>query len=190
MIANIDVTNCLIDLDNYKDSKGIYYNLKNHFKYYIKMNAWQKYITKLNLKVYNVNKSPFSSIIVYKCDYDYFNTSECKHESQKIKFKKKNDRYEGTFEKKNTLNKHIFLFLEIIPEYDIQYMVAETTITEYFGVNIFALVLIIILIIILVLMILYIINHYKKCLSKTTKNVSSTNLASNNQNETELISKQ
>ena len=188
MIANIDITDCYIGLDNYKNSKGIFYFLKSQIKYYIEMNAWESYITKLNLKVYNMIKAPFSSIVIYECFKRVGNFSYCeKIKPQIIEFKKNNDIYEATIEKKNTLNKHIYLFIEIMPEYDIQYMIAETTIDEYSkNINISALIIFIIEIIILILMILYIINHFRKCIPSKSKKVSLT--ASNNQIENELIS--
>ena len=45
MSVNIDVTDCLIDLENYKNFNGKYYFLQSQYKYYIKMNAWKNYIT-------------------------------------------------------------------------------------------------------------------------------------------------
>ena len=88
MIANINITDCFIDLDNYKNFQGKYYFFKSHIKYYIRMNAWQKYITKLNLKIYNVIKAPFSSIRIYESFY--YDFSKCvKNKTQKINFKKK-----------------------------------------------------------------------------------------------------
>ena len=91
MIANIEATDCYIYFDNYKNFQGIYYFLKSHFKYYIEMNAWQNYITKFNLKAYNVSKAPFSSLRIYDCySGGYRDLSYCqKNRSQKIKFKKK-----------------------------------------------------------------------------------------------------
>ena len=153
------------------------------------MNAWQNYITKFNLKAYNVSKAPFSSLKIYDCYYNYRDLSYChKNRTQKIKFKKNNDRYEASFEKKNTLNIHTFLYIEIMPEIDINYMVVETSIVDYFKISTSTLILIIIVIIILILMILYIINHFKKCIKLKSKNSSSADLALNKQNENELIS--
>ena len=101
MIANIDEIIGYINIDNYKNFQGIYYFFKSHFKYYIEMNAWQNYITKFNLKAYNVSKAPFSSLKIYDCYYNYRDLSYChKNRTQKIKFKKNNDRYEASFEKK------------------------------------------------------------------------------------------
>ena len=192
MSVNIDVTDCLIDLENYKNFNGKYYFLKSQYKYYIKMNAWKNYITKLNLKAYNVSKAPFSSILIRECYYEngvYGNINECEKKStQKIKFKKINDRYEATFEKKNTLDRHLYLFIEIIPECDIQYIVAETKINEYFKISTSTLIITIIIIIILIIMILYIIIHFIKCLSLKSKQLSLKDLAPNQQNEQELIS--
>ena len=52
----------------------------------------EKYITKLNLKAYNVSKATFSSLRIYDCCYSggYGDLSYCKkNRTQKIKFKKK-----------------------------------------------------------------------------------------------------
>ena len=38
---------------------------------------------------------------------------------EKINFEKKNNVYEATIEKENNLDKHLFLYIEIISEYDI-----------------------------------------------------------------------
>ena len=189
MIANINVTDCFIDLDNYKNFQGKYYFFKNHIKYYIRMNAWQKYITKLNLKTYNVIKAPFSSIRIYESFYEHY-YKYIKNKTQKIKFKKKNDSYEAAFEKKNTFDRHIFLTIEFMPEYDIQYIIAETTISDYFKISTLALILIIIVIIILILMILSIILHFKKCKCKLlkSKDLSPNELVPNIQNQKKLIS--
>ena len=66
MLTNIDITDCLINLNNYDYSKGIY-NLKRNLIYYIKMNAWTNYKTNLNLKIYNISSPPFSFIQIYEC---------------------------------------------------------------------------------------------------------------------------
>ena len=189
IIANIEVIDCFIDFDNYENFQGIHYFLNSHFKYYMKMNAWKNYITKYNLKAYNVSKSPFSSMIIYECYHEYYQNLSYweKKKTQKIKFKKKNDRYEGNFEKKNTLNKHIFLFIEFMPECDIQYLIAETKITEYSKINTLALILIILEIIIFTPMIIYFIYLLKKCKIKKSTNLS-TNLAPKNKDRNELIS--
>ena len=75
-----------------------------------------------------------------------------------------------------------------MPEIDINYMVVETSIADYFKISTSTLILIIIVIIILILMIIYIINHFKKCIKLKSKNLSSTELVPNMQNKNELIS--
>jgi hypothetical protein len=124
MLTNVDITDCFIDLDNYQYSKGIY-NLKRNLRYYIKMNAWSNYKTNLNLKIYNISNTPFSFIKIYECLRPEFNQCE-KSITEIISFEKKNNIYETTIEKDNTLNKHLYLYIEIISEYDIKYMIAET----------------------------------------------------------------
>ena len=76
-----------------------------------------------------------------------------------------------------------------MPEYDIQYIVAETTISDYFKISTLALIVIIIEIIILILIILFIILHFKKCKCKLLKSKSlpPNDLFANNQNLKELI---
>ena len=178
MIARIDVFDCSIDLDNYKYSKDIY-SLKSHFKYYIKMNAWPNYITKLNLKIYNVTNIPFSSMIIHDCDYSSY--TNCEDNSKKIEFKVKNNIYETTIERKNSLKKRRYLLLEIMPELDIKYMIAETEINEYFQINNGTLAVIIIEIIILIFFIIYIVNHFKKCIKPRSKDLSLEDLDPNNE---------
>ena len=181
----VDVTDCLINMDNYKYFKGIYY-LKSNYTYYIKMNAWSNHKTKLNLKFYNMSKMPFSFIKIHESFYAYSMSQWKKNTTKQIKFKEKNNILEITIEKKNTLNAHIFLFIEITPDYDINYMVAEAQITENFKIDdIGSIIIIIIEIIIFSLMILYIINHFKKCIKclSKSKDISLSNLDLNNQNE-------
>ena len=179
MNIKVYVVDCLLDLDNYKYSKGIY-SLKNHYIYYIKMNAWLDHTTKLKLKLYNMNNKPFSFIEIHECFYPYFVSQWKKNITKKIKFKKNKNNYELTYEKKNNLNKHLFLFIEFIPEYDINYMIAETTISKTFRADIATIIVIIIEIIIFILLVLCIINHFKKCKLLKSKD---TNLDPNNLNE-------
>ena len=174
MLANPEVHDCYIDLDNYEHSKGIF-NLKKNLIYYIKMNAWSTYKTNLILKAYNINSSPFTSIKIHECYRPYFLSFCEKNITKKIKFINKNNLYEATIEKENTnLNKHLFLFIEIIPEIDINYMVMETTINDYFKINTSTLIVIIFEIITLILMILCIIIHFKKSKLSKSKNISSS----------------
>ena len=174
MLTNIEIIDCFIDLDNYEYSKGIY-NLKKNLKYYIKMNAWTNYKTNLNLKMYNISSIPFSFIQIYECLQPNV-LSKCeKNITEKINFEKINNSiYEATIEKENNLNKHLFLYIVIIPEYDINYMVAETTIFKKSKnkINTSELILIIIEILVIILMILYIIYLVRKCiLSKSDKDL-------------------
>ena len=182
----VEVTDCLIDLDNYKYAKGIYYYLKKDYTYYIKMNAWIKHKTTLNLKFYNMNNIPFSFIKIHECFYPYFMSQWTKNITKQIAFKKKDNVYELTFEKKNTLNKHLFLYIEITPENYINYMVAEAKISKNFKIDdITSIILIIVEIIIFIIMILYIIIHFKKCklFKSKSKYLSLNSLDVNNQNE-------
>ena len=150
------------------------------------MNAWSNYKTNLNLKIYNISNTPFSFIKIYECLRPEFNQCE-KSITEIISFEKKNNIYETTIEKDNTLNKHLFLYIEIISEYDINYMVAETTINKNSKnkINITELILIIIEIFVIILMMLYIIYLIRKCiLSKSKdKDLSISSLDQNNQNE-------
>ena len=150
------------------------------------MNAWTNHKTKLNLKFYNMSNMPFSFIKIHESFYPYSMSQWKKNTTKQIKFKEKNNILELTIEKKNTLNAHIFLFIEITPDYDINYMVAEAEITENFKIDdIGSIIIIIIEIIIFILMILYIINHFKKCIKclSKSKDISLSNLDLNNQNE-------
>ena len=174
MVASIDIVDYYIDNENYKYSKEIY-SLKSHFKYYIKMNS------KLNLKIYNVSHIPFSSMIIYECYYiSYYS---CKKISSKNKFKIQNNSYEISFEKKHNLDERLLLIFEIMPEYDINYMVAETEIIEYFKINTTALIFAIIEIIFLIIIIIYIVYLFRKCLKPKSKDFSLTDLAPNHENE-------
>ena len=107
--------------------------------------------------------------------------------TEKIKFGKKNNIYEAIIEKENNLDKHLFLYIEIISEYDIDYMAVETAINKNSKnkINNTELILIIIEIFIIILMILYIIYLIRKCiLSKSKyKDLSISSFDTNNKNE-------
>ena len=184
MLTNIEITDCLIDLNNYNYSKKIY-NIKRNIIYYIKMNAWTNYKTNLNLKIYNLSSPPFYYIQIYDCSsFSYLSLCE-KNITKKINFEKTdNSTYEAIIEKENTLSKHIFLLIRIISEYDIN-MVAETRIIENFNTKISttAVILIIIEVIFIIFSISYIIYHIIKCRLSKSKDLSLASLAQNSQNE-------
>ena len=141
------------------------------------MNTWPNYITKLNLKIYNVSGIPFSSIIINECDSLFY--YKCENTSKKLEFKMQNNAYETTIEKKHSLNSPRYLLLEIIPEYDIKYMVAETKISEYVQINTSTLTVIIIVVIILISLLIYIIYLFIKCIKTRSKDLLLTNLTPN-----------
>jgi len=193
MIAKINIVECLIDLITFRETKNLY-NLKSNVIYYIKLLAWWDSFTILNLTVYNATRNPFSYIRIYECISTYNSLSFCERitTNRYPEFSRQNNQYKTTIKNNNEFNTAYDIYIEIRPNYDISYMLAETEVVDlrksYSKFSVILIIFIILSAIILVVIIIFIILRCRRSNSLNSIKSIETPLYLNDQNnQNELI---
>ena len=187
MIAETNIHQCLFDLRYSRKTKNIY-NLKSNIIYYIILHAWSDYFSILNLTVYNGNREPFSYIRKYECKSLYNSPIFCERRTTNNYpvFNRQNNQYKITITNNNAFDTSIDIVIEIRPNYDISYMLAELDEVNmrenYSKFNFGLIILIIISTIFIVIIIIFIIWKYKRSTLSNSYESKESPLYPNNQN--------
>jgi len=169
MTVEINIHQCIFNLRHWGDPKINIYNLKSNIIYYIRLNIMIYHFTNLNLTVYNGKRNPFSYIRIYECKSLYRPLYFCERitTNNYPVFNRQNNQNKIIFKFNSTSDPYYDVIIEIRPNYDISYMLAEYEYIytrEQYSESNFGLIILIIIstIIIITIIIIFIIWKCKR----------------------------
>ena len=186
ILANIDITDCLINVF-YHDK----YYLKSNLIYYLKAYYRPDKKERIILRIYNSKKVDFEFFNVYDCLSQYESLSSCEQKST-IKLEK-NDRKIKNEKRYNIIinnyyNTSYYLYIEILSKSDINYLVGDIDFGNREKPKFsFILSTIFPIIFILASIIYYIMKKYRNYKNPNLMDSSELSLNPNNQNENKLL---